>query len=154
MTIYDAFIYSILNYAVEIYANTNNSIIHSLDVLNNSILRIIINKKEHISNYNLHNQCNTLPIHQLHKLKTLQFVHNFVHSNLKLPEFFQTYFVFTKNIHSHSLRNSNNLFLTSPNSNMGKRNLQFKCSNIWNSLETELKSIKSRNKYVKNFKVN
>jgi len=143
MMLYFAFVHSQLQYGIEVYANTSNTHLNKLIVLNNKILRIIQNKPIRTHVIDLYRKLNILPLPQLHQFQLLCLVHKFVNSNNKLPTVFSNYFTINNEVHSYNTRSSKDLHLARFESVRGARCIKFKASREWNNLPEKIKSIKN-----------
>ena len=141
--LYFAFVYPHLLYGIEIYANTFQSHLNKLIILNNKILRIIQNKPRRTQTITLYKSYFTLPVNLLHNYQVLLFVHKFVHHSDTLPPVFASYFTENQLVHHYDTRNKCNFHLCTPNTTFGKRLLKYKGSQLWNSLPENLKSTQS-----------
>jgi hypothetical protein len=150
--LYYAFVYPLISYGIEIYANASNASLDKLIKMNNKILRIILNKNFETPNLELYRIVNVLPINLLHEFKLLELIFKFQYSNHLLPEVFQTYFCINSYIHNHSTRSQNNIHLPSVNSNFGKRRSVFRAGLAWNNLPNNLKLLSSNFVFRKSVK--
>ena len=85
-TVYNAFIFSRLNYGSEIYANTTKKYIQPLMVTQNKLLRILQFKHIRTPLRNLYRQFNTLKLKDLHYFNICCIVQKFIHLPNLLPE--------------------------------------------------------------------
>ena len=73
---------------------------------------------------------NKLQIKDIGKLKVLNFVYN--QQNNKTPNIFENYFIENKEVHEHNTRQSHNLHITRPINSMGKKQIKYRGTNLWN----------------------
>ena len=102
--LYFSFIYPHLLYGIEIYANCSHTTLQSLHVLNNRILRVLLNKPVRSPVNELYINFDTLPLHLLFEKQVLIFVHKCLFNNQVLPEIFHNYFNRRYMIHEHNTR--------------------------------------------------
>jgi len=137
--IYFAFVYPYILYEIEIYANTFITYLDTLTKLNNKILQIILNQPFRSHALDLYRQCDLLPLNYLHTHQLLILVFKCMYHRHLVPSTFHDYFSYNKDIHSHSMRTSNNLHMITPNTTFGKRCTKYKCTVLWNDLPDSLK---------------
>ena len=150
--LYFAFVYPHLVYAVEVYANTYKSYLHKLQVLNNKIIRILLNRNIWTRVAILYNALNTLPITDLHEMRLLIFVHKCLYQTELLPSIFHGYFVTTSNVHAYHTRRERNLFLPLCKRAFGQRMSIYRGSIMWNRLPVSLKNCISNVAFTKKLK--
>jgi len=84
---------------------------------------------------------------------TISSLHKLVHHKYRLPITFVDYFDFSRNIHGHNTRGSNDLHVISVNKNFGKRSIKHKASMLWNQLPNELKQFLSIRTFADRVKI-
>ena len=87
-----------------LFNTTNPSNINGLKILNDKILRILLNRSRRTHIIDLYTCYSTIPINLLHKYQILLFVHKFAHHSNRLPLVFASYFTQNKLIHQHGTR--------------------------------------------------
>ena len=120
--LYFAYVYSRIQYGIEIYSNTNTSLIKKVQTKQNTALKVLYKKDFYTPTNTLHKDLNILQIKDIGKLKVLNFVYN--QRNNKTPNIFENYFIENKEVHEHNTRQSHNLHLTRPINSMGKKTNQ------------------------------
>lgn len=150
--LYFATVYPIVQYGIEIYANTKPTYLKHLRTLNNKILRILQYKDRKSNTKDLYQAYGTLDINSLHEHKLLLLGHKLRYNNDSLPEIYNQYIQFNFNIHNHNTRNSIDNHVHSCRTETGKRNLKYKISKLWNNLPTTTKQITSFNLFKKLYK--
>ena len=151
--LYFAFVHPHILYGIEVYANTYQSNLNRLVVLNNKILRILQNEGIQTRVVKLYRNYFTLPVSLLHTYQLLVFVHKFVHHKSQLPDIFHDYFVFNKFIHSHHTRSADCLHLQNVRTTIGARCIKFKGCQLWNELPSNLRDIVSTSLFKFELKV-
>ena len=83
--IYFDLIYSNLTYCIEVYANTNKSLLKPLITTCNRLLRLLQNKPRRTSLYVLYSTFNTLPIDLFFNYYTMKFIHRCLYDTSNMP---------------------------------------------------------------------
>ncbi len=139
--LYFSFVYTHLAYGIEIYANTCNSYLYRLSILNNKIIRILFNKQTRTHVKDLYLLIDSLPILNLHEFFILKFVHKCLFNPIMLPPIFADYFSLSKFASRYNSRRQNDLYINQSNSNFGIKCLKTKACILWNKLPNDVKSI-------------
>ena len=150
--LYFAMVHSILQYGIEIYANTQISYLHDLQIMQNRIVRTIQFGNLRSKLYDMYKNYNILPINLLHMYRLGLFVFNFINLRSHLPLSFSNFFSLNIEVHSHGTRNSYDMHFEIFLKSFGKRALQYRASVIWNNLSADLKNIKSPKVFKKQFR--
>jgi hypothetical protein len=137
--LYFSLVHSHLQYAIEIYANTNQSQLHDLKVVNNRILRALQDCNIRTKIFDMFRPYNTLPVSSLHDYKLGLFVYKFLYHRDKLPISFQHYFKQNFLVHNHNTRMSFNIHIARFQKRFGKRSLVYRAAVVWNNLPPDLK---------------
>ena len=148
--LYFAFVYPHLLYGIEIYANTNKTLLDKLSKLNNRLVRIVLNEKWSTAVVKLYTKLNVLPIFELHQMQLIFLIYKCLFYNELLPRVFHNYFVSINTVHNYYTRGNSNLVLFRSNMCIGQRCSNFKCSKLWNVLPKKLKIKDSLKVYKKN----
>jgi hypothetical protein len=150
--LYFATVYPLIQYGIELYANTNKTHLNDLLILNNKMLRILQFQSNTSSVRELYHVYNSLQIEYLHEYKLLIFMHRFFNERQSLPEIFQDYFALNSTIHNHNTRAYCSLHLNLYSSSFGKRCLQYRSSKLWNDIPNVIKKIVSINSFKRELK--
>ena len=150
--LYFSFIHPHLLYGIEIYANTDQTYLNKLCILNNKLIRILFSKSKFTHVCELYTCVNSLPINKLHEFQILCFVHKCLFSNECMPNVFDNYFQQSKLAVNYSSRYKNNLFIRSVNNTYGKKCISVNGSILWNNLPENFKSINSLVLFKKSLK--
>jgi hypothetical protein len=110
--LYFALVHSVLQYGVEIYANTKLSYLHDLFILNNRILRTLQLANPRTKICDLFICYNTLPVNYLFDFRVCLLIFKFLYFRNLLPQSFNNYFRQNLAIHSHNTRNCNDIFFS------------------------------------------
>jgi len=141
--LYFSLVYPKILYGIEIYANTYQTFLHDLMILNNRILRIIqkADRTTHVAE--LYSSYNTLPIDKLFIQRLLLHAHAIIYKSPSIPPLFYNSVAFNNEIHDHYTRSSSDLHRASHKSVHGTKTISNLCAVHWNSLPLELKTITS-----------
>ena len=142
-----------LAYGLEVYGNTSNNILNKLCVLNNKLLRILLDMKLSTPVNDLYLSVNSLPLPVLFEFKLLLFTQRCVFSDPTLPEVFKHYFVENNTFHNYNTRIKNNIHLPKTHSSIGQRRTHFSGSRSWNDLPDNLRNISSQIIFKKRVKL-
>ena len=102
--------------------------------INIKILRILQSCKLETPVARLYRNFKTLPIHKLHELYILAFMHKHKHDRVNLPFVFHEYCIENFNIPAHSTRQSNNYHKQLINKSIGQKTPKTKGCKLWNEL--------------------
>jgi len=119
--LYFAIIYPRILYGIEVYANTFQSNLHELMVLNNRLLRILQHRKPKTNNSELYLLYNTLPINVLFKYQMLLHAHSIFYNSDNLPKIFMTDKLMNSDVHSHNTRSSHDFHRLTCNTSPGSK---------------------------------
>ena len=103
-TVYNAFIFSRLNYGSEFYINAINKYIQPLVVTQNKLLRILQFKQITTTLRNVYREFNTLKLKDLHYYNICCIAHKLIHSPTLLLEAINHIFCRNDQIHDHDTR--------------------------------------------------
>ena len=137
---------------VWIYANTYNSYLNRLSMLNNKIIRILFSKNKQTHVNLLYELIESLPIIKLHEYSILMFVYNCVVNPNILPEIFKEYFSQSNFTTRYSSRRQFDLFVNQFNSSYGRKCLKNKGCILWNNIPNSIRSITERSLFSKAIK--
>src|SRR3989442_4671038 len=139
--LYFAIIYPRILYGIEVYANTFQSNLHDLMVLNNRPLRILQHRKPKTNNSELYLLYNTLPINVLFKFQMLLNAHKIYYNSDNLPKIFIADKLMNSDGHSHNTRSNHDFHRLHFNTSPGSKVSVSVCTRLWNDLPTHLKQI-------------
>jgi len=91
-------------YGIDVYANTNATVLDKLHKLNNMLLHILQGQKLHTPVSQQYTQYNVLPISLFHEMKIITIVHKYVYHKKLLPDVYRNYFTESSLIHLHNTR--------------------------------------------------
>jgi len=88
-------------YGIEVYANTKNSFLNGLMILNNKILCILQQQTPRTHTVELYKNHNALIIPDLHDYQLCNLVHKFLYNKEKLPPAYRHYFTQNYAVHNY-----------------------------------------------------
>ena len=143
ISLYYAFIYSRINYGIEMYSQTTAKTIRPLQITQNIVLRKL-QFKSYTSNVNdLYKGFSVLKLKDVSRFKLCCFVQRYVHDPDKLPSSVKDIFTQHCQIHSHETRNRYDLHAAPMNTKTyGCKKVSYLARSCWNPLPSEIKSIK------------
>ena len=106
-------IYSKIKYGISVYGLAATKNVNKVQVIQNKLLKVLLNKNYRYSTNKLHNEMGILKVEDIFEQELCYFVHNYLNNNL--PEAFSGYFRPFSEIHSICTRGSNNLNLPKTN---------------------------------------
>ena len=149
--IYYSMIHSKIKYGISVYGLTNQNNVNKLQVIQNKLLKILLNKNYRYSTNRTHNELGVLKISELITQEICTFVCNYLNDNL--PEAFSGYFQTFNEVHSYNTReNSTRLQVPTHKHDISANTVKIKGSTIWNNQSPELRSIKNPKTFRKAFK--
>ena len=147
--IYYSMIYSKIRYGICAYGFTKKENIDKVQVLQNKLLKVLLEKEWRTPTNELHNLLDILQVNDLFRQEISTFVWNYFQGNL--PEGFIGYYQFLN--HTYGTRgNLNSLVTPFCNTELGKKTVKFLGSKIWNNLSQEKKGIRSPKTFRKAIK--
>ena len=137
--LYYAYVYSQLQYGIEVYGHTTNQNIKTVQTMQNRILKILFHKDWYTPTDTLHKELGLLKVCDIFKLKVNQFVHK--HKLGQLPKVFDNYFTDNINIHSHNTRQASKLHLPRAHTNSGQQTIKILGVKLYNALPNIVKNV-------------
>ena len=147
---YYAYIYSKIQYGIEIYGLASSSQIKKIQTIQNKSLKILFNKDYLTPTLSLHKDLNLLLVNDIHKLSLLKFVKK--HQQNELPQIFNNYFITNNNIHSHFTRQHKALHVTLNQTRNNSKNFTHSSISSWNEIPSAIKTSKTLNTFSKRTK--
>ena len=148
MTLYNSFVFSRLNYGVEVYANTNMKFLSQLKMSQNKVLRILQFKHRKSPVNDLYVTFGVLKLADMQKYK-------FIHTPNEFPTALKDLFIQHSEIHSYNTRNKYDVHATHVNTKIyGHKKLSYITRQYWNLLDFQLKREQSLKKFKNMLKEN
>ena len=150
--LYFAFIYSRVKYGIEVYANCSQDLLGKIQIIQNKLLKLLLNLNRRTNTKDLHVNLNILKVKDIQIVNILCFVNNCLLG--KSPEYCSKYF-----LERTSLYNIRNLGMDISRSKtlQGSLSIQIIGAKLWNALSDELKKIchqQNFKKHVVRFYIN
>ncbi len=134
--LYHAYIYSKIQYGIEVYGKASATTIKKVQIHQNRALKILFSKDYYTPTKLLYKELKVLLIQEIYKLSILKFVYK--QQNYLLPEIFYDYFTQNHKIHKHNTRQSDVLHIKQTSNQKGKNTTKYQGAVLWNSLPTKL----------------
>ena len=153
LTLYNSFVFSRLNYGIEVYANTEAKFLRRIKTSQNKILRILQFRHQRSPTNDLYTNFNILKLEEMHKMKLLSVIFKLVHTPDEFPEALKALFTQHFQVHGYNTRNKNDLHATHYHKkSYGCRKISYRARQHWNSLPPSLKNEKSFTKFKNSVK--
>ena len=147
LTLYNSFVFSRLNYGIEVYANTKVKFLKRIKTSQNKILRILKFRRQRSSTNDLYTNVKILKLQEMHKMKLLSVIFKLVHTPDKFPEALKTLFTRHFQVHEYNTKMiSMQLISTKSHMDVDKK-ISYRARQHWNSLPSSLKNEKSFTKF-------
>ena len=147
--IYYTMIYSRIKYGICAYGFAKKENMDKVQILQNKLLKVLLEKKWRTPTNELHNKLDILLVNDLFTQEVSTFVHNYLHGNL--PDVFGDYYQ-TMN-HQHDTRgNQNSLVPPLCRTELGKKTVKVLGCKVWNDLSQDKKNIKNPKAFRKAYK--
>ena len=153
-SLYNAFIQSRIDYAIEIYGDASKKLIQRTQAHQNRILKILQYKNPHASTNAAHRDFGMLKISDQYKLKTSKPMHLYTYSKAKLPDVFQDLFQTRSSLHNYPTRRNDNYDIPKTKNRHGDRAICVKGPRLWNSQPPEVNKITSLERFLTTVKEN
>ena len=146
--LYYSFVHSKIIYGIEVYGNTNKSLLTKLQVIQNKILKILYKKDWYLSTNTLHKEINILKVNDLYNMSVLKFVHKCKINDS--PNIFNEYYTERHTIHNYNTRYAKTIDLPKFNKiTYGKKSIRYIGAQFYNNITTKIKNVPDMN--VKEF---
>ena len=153
-SLYNAFIQSRIDYAIEIYGDASKKLIQRTQVHQNRILKTLQYKNTHASTNAIHRDFGMLKISDQYELKILKLMHWYTYNKAKLPDVFQDLFQTRSSLHNYATRHNDNYDIPKTKNRHGDRAICVKGPRLWNSQPPELNKITSLKRFLTTVKEN
>jgi len=147
LILYYAYIYSKIQYGIEMYGRASTTTLKKVQTQQNRALKILYNKDYLTPTKALHIDLNILLIQDIYRLNVAKFVYK--QKNNLLPEIFNNLYIENNQIHTHNTRQRNNLHLKHPENKYGKLKIEHQGTEIWNSLPLKIRNVKTTKNFSK-----
>ena len=132
--LYFAFVFSRIKYGIEIYGNCSDRNVNKIQIMQNKLLKLLLQMDRLTPTNILHKNLNILKINDLYKCSILSFVNDTQIG--KCPRIFEKYF---HKKHSHyDLRQKGKLDIPPARLTLGDRAVRIKGAKLWNDIHKDL----------------
>ena len=142
MLFYNAYIYSKIQYGLEVYGQAAASVIKKVQTQQNRAIKILYSKDYYTPTKKLHKDLNILLVQDIYKLSVLKIVHR--QQNNLLPNIFDNFYTENTNIHNHNTRQSSSLHVPKPTNKHGLTCITYQGTLLWNSVPKQTRSLSMR----------
>lgn len=132
LSLYYSFVYPYISYCNIVWGNTYKTNLMKLVMLQKRIVRIISGVSKRTSTHDLFYDLHIIKLIDLYEYSMGLFMYKF--NRNELPGIFTSMFEFNYNIHLHNTRQSSNLHVIKPKSNMSKMAPSYAGAVVWNNL--------------------
>ena len=130
-SIYFSTIYSRIKYGIEIYGSATKRLTNKLQVMQNKLLKVLLNKNRRYSTNALHSYVNILNVDDICNSALLNFVYDCIAED---PiDSFTDFFALRQNFHPYNTRQHHDIQQRRPNTQYGKSTTHYKGSDLWNN---------------------
>ena len=129
-TLYYSFIYPYITYCNQVWGSNYKSRLNRTVVLQKKALRIVTHSEYRCHTSPLFKQLNLLTVENVNNFLIGIFMHRRFHDTL--PSVFNGFFQINSNIHEHQTRTSQQLHTPIIKTDIGKFNIRYRGSKIWN----------------------
>ena len=142
--IYYALVYPYLLYGVMSWGSASETVLNIVRSVQNRVVKVM--RFIPFGSYDMkpvYEEMDILKIDNIYKLEVGKFMYKF--DNDLLPDNFNEYFQYVRNVHTYSTRMSTNkcMYIKISNTKFSKKMLKVKGTEIWNSIPLELKELNS-----------
>ena len=153
IVLYNAYIYSKIQYGIEVYGRASKTNLQKVQVQQNRALKILYNKDFLTPTSELHRDIGILKVSDIYKLGISKFVYK--HKNSLLPsKIFDNLYQQNDTIHRYNTRQAGNIHVSNPYNKLGETTIKHQGTTLWNLLPQDIKTaqtIKSFSKKVKSY---
>jgi len=149
-TLYYAYIYSRIQYGIEVYGRADSTVIKKVQTQQNRSLKILYDKDYYTPTTTLHKELNLLLVKDIYNLNIAKFVYKQKHD--LLPEIFTNLFTENNQIHKYKTRQTNNIHQKHPVNKFGKLTTDYQGANIWNNIPNSIRTLKTVKTFSKKLK--
>ena len=135
--LYHSFIYSRIDYGIQIYGTCSNTLLDKIQILSNKLLKFLLRLNPRTSTDRLHADLKILKVRDIFEVNILSFVRKCLHG--ECPTVFNDYFTYPQ--HNHDFRNyDDKLRVPQTNIDLYENSVKVKGAVKWNNLQNSIKS--------------
>ena len=133
LTLYNSFVFSLLNYGIEVHANTEAKFLKRIKTSQNKILRLLQFRHQRPPTNYLYTDFKILKLGEMHNMKFLSVIFKLVHTTDEFPEALNVLFTQHFQVHGCNTRNKNDLHATYHHKkSYGCRKISYRARQHWN----------------------
>ena len=132
--LYHAFIYSRIDYGVQVYGSCSNKLLSKIQILSNKLLKFLLKRHPRTPTNHLYNELKILKVTDIFEVNVLAFVKKCLYG--QCPTIFQNYYTYQQ--HNYPSREPK-LYIHRHRTNLAANSLKIKGASLWNNLDTEIK---------------
>ena len=148
--LYYAYIYSTIQYGIEVYSQGSKNSIKQIQVKQNRALKVLHKKDFLTPTIELHREAKVLMVNDIAKVNLLKFVYKQRHG--QTPDAFRNYYIENMFIHTHHTRQAKNLHLPVHNNKFGRKSVKHRGAIYWNETDGQTREIKTVKTFAKHVK--
>ena len=138
--LYNSMILPYFNYCIIVWGNCASYLLQKLFLLQKRAVRVITNSYYRAHTGTLFFKLKFLKLYDLYDISIGAFMFSYMYNITTLPDCFNNYFIFNRDINQYSTRNSHKLYVPSFRYNLSRTVIKYKGSIIWNNLPDSLKA--------------
>ena len=142
-TVYYALVHPHHSYGLACWSNATKTSFKKIIILQNKIVRLMTYSDQRTPASGLYKSLQILALDNMIKLTLITIADSFHHKTL--PKIFDNLFEYLKTSHSYNtgIRSNQNFFKPSVNTNIGKKSIQHRGVEVWQSLKLNIKLLGS-----------
>ena len=133
--LYYAFIYSRIDYGIQIYGSCSATMLTRIQTLSNKLLKFLLKLNPRTPTNRLHTDLKILKVNDIFEVNLLTFVRKCLYK--ECPSLFNDYFTYQQ--HNYNVRNPK-LHVPRSRINLATNSVRIKGAVLWNALDSSVKS--------------
>ena len=142
--LYFAFVFSRISYGIEVYGNCANRILSKLQIIQNKLLKLILQRNIRTPTNTLHRNLHLLKVKDIQNVRILLFVNKCLLKTC--PIIFQDYY--HERVLQYDFRNPG-LFIHRARTTLGSQSVLIYGAKLWNNLDDVVKSHRNKQNFKK-----
>lgn len=149
LSIYNTFFLSRLRYMLPVWGTCGKTLFHSVEVLQNKIIKVLFYYDRMTSTETLYRETNIPKLCKLLELEQIKLIYKILHDVQKC----NTNFVMSSDVHSHATRCQNNIYQIPTRTNIGLSNPFVAACKEYNKVPEHLRNIHNLELFIKKIKI-
>ena len=146
--LYHAFIYSRIQYGIQIYGSCSTTLLSKIQILSNKLVKFLLKLNPMTRTNELHNDFKILKVNDIFEVNVLSFVKKCLYG--ECPALFKDYFNYQQ--HNYNVR-VNKLHVPQSRTILASSSVKIKGAILWNNLDTNVKSKSHLKSFTKLLKI-